>query len=152
VEPVVRPSNPRRRQGIISGEIQVVIDEGLDSWGPVALEHGMVFLSFSAQAMAKLERYGFQRAPLTGGRLNGRLHDPAEAVDYSGWPIVAHAGLADELAYQIVSVLDRIHEEIPYDTAGVPPMSSLCRDTPDGPLGIPLHPGAERYYREKGYL
>lgn len=152
VEPVVRPSNPRRREGIISGEIQMVIDEGLDSWGPVALEHGMVFLTFSEKATAKLERYGFQRAPLTGGRLNGRLREPIEVIDYSGWPIVTHASLPDELAYQFVAVLDRVHEEIPYDATQVPPMSSLCRNTEAGPLGIPLHPGAERYYREKGYL
>jgi TRAP-type uncharacterized transport system substrate-binding protein len=31
-------------------------------------------------------------------------------------------------------------------------MSSFCRSTEEGPLDIPLHPGAERYYREKGYL
>ena len=28
----------------------------------------------------------------------------------------------------------------------------LCKDTLDGPLDVPLHPGAERYWREAGYL
>jgi TRAP-type uncharacterized transport system substrate-binding protein len=28
----------------------------------------------------------------------------------------------------------------------------MCRDTPEGPLDVPLHPGAERYWREAGYL
>ena len=46
----------------------------------------------------------------------------------------------------------KIRGEIPYDAAGVPPMSSFCRSTEEGPLDIPLHPGAERYYREHGYL
>lgn len=48
--------------------------------------------------------------------------------------------------------LERIREEIPYDSAQVPPMSSFCRSTEEGPLDIPLHPGAERYYRERDYL
>jgi TRAP-type uncharacterized transport system substrate-binding protein len=152
VESVVRPSNPIRREGIISGEVGVVIDEGLDSWGQLALDHDMVFLSFSEKALVKLERYGFRRARLTGGRLRGNLQESTEVIDFSGWPIVTHAGLPDELAYQIAAVLDLVHEEIPYDAAGVPPMSSLCRSTEEGPLDIPFHPGAERYYREKGYL
>jgi len=152
VEPVVRPSNPRRREGIISGEIDVVIDEGMDSWGQLALDHGMVFLPFSEKALAKLERYGFQRAPLAGGRLKGNIPESTVVVDFSGWPIIMHASLPDELAYHMAAVLDRLREEIPYDSAQVPPMSSLCRSTEDGPLNIPLHPGAERYYREHGYL
>jgi TRAP-type uncharacterized transport system substrate-binding protein len=152
VEPVVRPSNPRRRQGIISGEIHMVIDEGMDSWGQLALEHGMVFLSFSKKALIKLDRYGFRRASLAGGRLQGEQLEGTEVVDFSGWPLVTHANLPDELAYHFVAVLDSIREEIPYDSAQLPPMSSLCRSTKEAPLDIPLHPGAERYYREHGYL
>ncbi|MBI3000477.1 MAG: hypothetical protein HYY46_18790 [Deltaproteobacteria bacterium] len=152
VDPVVRPSNPRRREGIASGEINAVIDEGLDSWGPVAVAHGMVFLPFSEKALVKLERYGFRRAPLAGGRLKGNFQGPTEVVDFSGWPIITHASLPEELAYHIVAVLPRIREELPYDAAQVPPMSSFCRSAEEGPLDIPLHPGAERYYREKGYL
>jgi TRAP-type uncharacterized transport system substrate-binding protein len=152
VEPVERPSNPRRRDGIISGEVSAVIDEGLDSWGEVALKHGMVFLPCEKKALVKMERYGFQRAPLGGGRLKGSFDPTTEVIDYSGWPIITHADLPEELAYQFVAALERIREEIPYDAAEIPPMSSFCRSTEEGPLDIPLHPGAERYYREKGYL
>jgi TRAP-type uncharacterized transport system substrate-binding protein len=152
VEPVERPSNPRRRDGIISGEVNAVIDEGLDSWGEVALKHGMVFLSCSKKGVSKMERYGFRRAPLGGGRLKGDFDPVTEVIDYSGWPIVTHAELPDELAYQFVAALERIREEIPYDAAQIPPMSSFCRSTEEGPLDIPLHLGAERYYRENGHL
>jgi len=151
VEPVARPSNPRRREGIISGEIHMVIDEGLDSWGQLALEHGMVFLPFSEKALRKLERYGFRRAPLGGGRLKGSFDPTTAVIDYSGWPIVTHANMPDELAYHFVSALGQIREEIPYDSDQVPPMSEFGSNTEAGPLEIPLHPGAERYYHEKGY-
>lgn len=152
VDPVARPSNPRRREGITSGKLQLVIDEGLDSWGQLALEHGMTFLPLSQKALTRLERYGFRRAKLAGGRLQRNVASTTEVIDYSGWPIVTHAGFPEELAYQFAAVLDRIREEIPYDGDRIPPTSSLCRDTEEGPLDIPLHPGAERYYREKGHL
>jgi TRAP-type uncharacterized transport system substrate-binding protein len=151
VEPVARPSNPRRREGIISGEIHMVIDEGLDSWGQLALEHGMVFLPFAEKALRKLERYGFRRAHLGGGRLEGSFDPTTAVIDYSGWPIVTHANLPDELAYHFVAALDQIREVIPYDSDRVPSMSELGNPTEQGPLDIPLHPGAEHYYQEKGY-
>jgi len=152
VEPVERPSNPRRRDGIISGEMDMVIDEGLDSWGQLGLDHGMIFLPFSEKALKKLERYGFTRAPLAGGRLKGEIPTSTTVVDYSGWPIVTREDFPEELAYQFVAVLDQLREQFPYDSAEIPPMSSFCRTTGQGPLDIPLQPGAERYYRERGYL
>jgi TRAP-type uncharacterized transport system substrate-binding protein len=151
VDEVVRPSNPHRREGIISGDVHMVIDEGMDSWGDVAVEHGMVFLSYSEKVLQKLERYGFQRARLDHGRVAG-INEPTTVVDFSGWPIVVHEKFPDDLAYHIAGVLDKIREEIPYDAAEVPSMKSLCTSTEAGPLDFPLHPGAERYYKEKGHL
>jgi TRAP-type uncharacterized transport system substrate-binding protein len=151
VDEVVRPSNPHRREGIISGDVHMVIDEGMDSWGDVAVQNGMIFLSYSETVLKKLENYGFQRARLDHGRVAG-INDPTTVVDFSGWPIVVHEKFPDDLAYHIAGVLDRIREEIPYDAASIPTMPSLCTTTEAGPLDFPLHPGAERYYREKGYL
>ena len=152
VEPVVRPSNPRRLEGIASGEVDAVIDEGLTSWAATAVEHEMAFLHLSPKGMARLDRYGFTHAPLTGPLFDGKLPEPVTAVDFSGWPIVTHADMPDELAYQVVGAIENMREDIGYDTPGVPPMTQFCGDTPDGPLDLPLHPGAERYYKEKGYL
>jgi uncharacterized protein len=151
VDEVVRPSNPHRRDGIVSGDVHMVIDEGMDSWGDVAVQNGMIFLSYSEPVLKKLERYGFQRARLDHGRIAG-IDEPTTVVDFSGWPIVVHEKFPDDLAYHIVGVLERIREEIPYDAAETPSMQSLCTSTEAGPLEFPLHPGAENYYKEKGYL
>src|SRR6266508_359015 len=133
------------------GKLDMVIDEGMDSWGDVAVEHGMIFLSYSEPVLQKLEKFGFQRARLDHGRIGG-INDPTTVVDFSGWPIVVHKKFPDELAYHIAGVLDKIREEIPYDATETPSMKQLCTNTEAGPLDFPLHPGAERYYREKGYL
>jgi hypothetical protein len=152
IDPVERPSNPRRRDGIVSGEMGMIIDEGLDSWGDNAVKHGYIFLPFAKQALKKLARYGFKRAPLGGGRLKGDFDPATEVIDYSGWPIVTHAEFPDELAYQFAAALEKIREEIPYDAEKIPSMSALARGSEEAPLDIPLHPGAERYYHEHGYL
>lgn len=151
VDEVVRPSNPHRRDGIVSGDVHMVIDEGMDSWGDVAVQHGMKFLSYSEPVLRQLEKYGFQRARLDGGRIAG-INEPTTAVDFSGWPIVVHEKFPDELAYHIAGVLEKIRQEIPYDAADTPSMTSLCTNTEAGPLDFPLHQGAERYYKEKGYI
>jgi len=41
---------------------------------------------------------------------------------------------------------------VPRDAAETPSMPQLCTNTEAGPLKIPLHPGAAKHYREKGYL
>lgn len=151
VDEVVRPSNPHRREGIVSGTLDMVIDEGMDSWGDVAVKHGMIFLSYSEPVLKKMEEYGFQRARLDHGRIAG-INDPTTVVDFSGWPIVVHEKFPHELAYHIAAVLEKIREEIPYDATEVPSMKQLCSNTEAGPLDFPLHPGAEKYYREHGYL
>ena len=89
--------------------------------------------------------------PLRHGRIAG-INDPTTVVDFSGWPIVVHKKFPAELAYHIAGVLDKIREEIPYDAAEIPTMKQLCSNTEAGPLDFPLHPGAEKYYREKKYL
>src|SRR4249920_3789718 len=139
VDEVVRPSNPHRREGIISGKLDMVIDEGMDSWGDVAVEHGMKFLSYSEPVLQKLEAYGFQRARLDHGRIDG-INDPTTVVDFSGWPIVVHKNFPDDLAYHIAAVLEKIRAEIPYDASETPSMKSLCSSTEAGPLDFTLHP------------
>src|SRR5918999_1333049 len=109
VDEVVRPSNPHRRDGIVSGDVHMVIDEGMDSWGDVAVANNMIFLSYSEEVLRKLEAYGFQRARLDHGRIAG-INEPTTVVDFSGWPIVVHENSPDELAYHIAAVLDKIRK------------------------------------------
>ena len=151
VDEVVRPSNPHRRDGIVSGDVHMVIDEGMDSWGDVAVANNMIFLSYSEEVLKKLEAYGFQRARLDHGRIAG-IDEPTTVVDFSGWPIVVHEKFPDELAYHIAGVLDKIREEIPYDAAETPSMASLCTNTEAGPLDFRLSGRGAVLQRKRVYV
>src|SRR3546814_6873255 len=53
------------------------------SWGDVAVQHCMKFLSYSEPVLQKLEKFGFQRARLDHGRIDG-INEPTTVVDFSG--------------------------------------------------------------------
>ena len=49
--------------------------------------------------------------------------------------------------------LDARRDTIPSDEGTPPlPVHLMCKDTREGPLDIPLHPAAEAFWRERGYL
>jgi len=67
---------------------------------------------------------------------------------YPDHVINTHAALSDEQAYAIVKAIDD-HPDVLHE--GYVAFSYNPR-TAWQDLGIPLHPGAERFYREQGYL
>ncbi len=84
---------------------------------------------------------------------------PAEdvlAVDYSDWLVLTNANVPDEIAYTAakVAVEDRVggYERLYSGQSD----RQRAADIPVDPkgmwknVGVPLHPGAERYYREAG--
>jgi len=147
------PSGPERRHAILSGQADAVFDEGVKSWGSVALKAGMRFLPIDDKAIRHMARIGFPDAQLT------REHYPElpasiRCIDFSGWTFFCHADLPARLAYEMARAVDLCHEQIPVDHFDKRPMTmtEFCRGGEAGQLTIPLHPGAKKYFREKGYL
>jgi TRAP-type uncharacterized transport system substrate-binding protein len=150
---VSNPSHPERAHHIRSGEASAVFDEGLKSWGALALESAMHFLPIRTNVLARLERLGFTTAPVTNRDFPG-LKEPITTVDFSGWPLLCRSDLAEEFAYKMAAAIDSCHEQIPVDHFDGRPMTmrEFCQGSDGGPLTIPLHRGAKKYYRERGYL
>jgi TRAP-type uncharacterized transport system substrate-binding protein len=148
---VPRPSDHARRAAIISGEVNAVFDEGVVHWGPGALAHGFRFLSVEGENLARLQKIGFQVAMLTDKQLPG-LKGKIASPNIGGFPMVVHAEMPDAVAYGICDAIERRKESIPVDVEGGLDMAKLCSNDDDTPLNVPLHPGAERFYRERGYL
>jgi TRAP-type uncharacterized transport system substrate-binding protein len=147
------PSGPDRREHIVSGKADAVFDEGVKSWGPMALDAGMRFLPINRAAARRMERIGFPSAMLTR-RHYDKLDSDIETVDFSGWTFFCHADLPAAVAYDMAKAVDLCHKQIPVDHFDKRPMTmdEFCRGGEAGQLNIPLHPGAKKYYREKGYL
>jgi TRAP-type uncharacterized transport system substrate-binding protein len=147
------PSSKERKRQIESGEIDAVFDEGLKSWGALALKAGMRLLPLSDAALRGLEKLGYARAAVTPSHYP-ELGQPIETLDFSGWLLFCHRDLAGSLAYDMAAQVDRERAAIPVDHFDGRPMTmrEFCQGDEAGPLGIPLHPGARRYFKEKGHL
>jgi TRAP-type uncharacterized transport system substrate-binding protein len=147
------PSSADRKNHIESGEADAVFDEGVKSWGELALDSGMRFLPIDDRVERHMKRIGFPSAMLTRAHYP-KLDEDIKTVDFSGWTFFCHADLPNPIAYNMAKAVDLCHEQIPVDHFDRRPMTMLefCRGGEAGQLNIPLHRGAKKYFKEKGYL
>ena len=150
---VQSPSDPARAEHLRSGKVHAVFDEGIKTWGAAALESGMKFLPVRDDVLKKMQGLGFGGAPLTRTAFPNLEQDIA-AVDFSGWIFFCHQKLPAAIAYTMAKAIDRCRDKIEADHLDrkTMTMEEFCRGGDGGQLTIPLHRGAKRYFREKGYL
>jgi TRAP-type uncharacterized transport system substrate-binding protein len=133
------------------GEIDAIFDEGATAWGNMALELGMKFLSLDESMLRQLEGVGLRRGTLQRSYYT-MLPADVPTLDFSGWPIYTRADTPDSLVRDFCQALDASKANIPWGKDEPLPLAQMVRDTVEGHLEVPLHPAAERYWREQGYL
>jgi TRAP-type uncharacterized transport system substrate-binding protein len=111
----------------------------------------MRFLPLDEPQLRQLEEIGFRRASIPRERFPSLSRD-IPTLDFSGWPVFTRADVGDDFVYAFCRALDARKTRLRYQQPGPLPLDRMCRDTPEGPLDVPLHPAAERYWREVGYL
>ena len=154
VQECSRPFSPERLKAIAQRSITAVFDEGVSTpggWLDQALDNGYEIISIEPAIVKKLEQMGYTRTVLPKSRYP-RLEADALTIDYSGWALVTHRWLPNPVAYAAIQTIDERQSAIPIDDDQPLDMKNLCRGTEKCPLQIPLHPGAAKYYKEKGYL
>lgn len=151
VHEVPRPTSPERLDKIKKGQVNAVFDEGIHHWLHDALDHGFEVLPLEPRIVKQLSALGYQRSIIPTA-LFPQLKSDIDTIDFSGWPLITHRGLSDDLAYSICQAIDLRQSVIPVDDDDPLDMKKICRSTEAAPLGIPLHRGAKRYYEDKGYL
>ncbi|HEX2933045.1 MAG TPA: TAXI family TRAP transporter solute-binding subunit [Candidatus Binatia bacterium] len=142
---------PNRIGAMQRGEINAIFDEGAGAWGNMALELGMNFLSLDENILARLEAVGLRRG-LIEKKYFAKLSADVPTLDFSGWPIYTHENTSDAFVTDFCRALEQSKERIPWAQAAPLPLAQMVRDTPEGHLEVPLHPAAERFWREQGYL
>ncbi len=146
-----RPTSPERIDGIRTGKINAVFDEGLHTWLPDALDHGFEVLNLEPRVIKEMKTLGYMESVIPASRFP-KLSGDVATIDFSGWPLITHRWLSNDLAYGICEAIDVRQNVIVVDDDQPLDMKNLCRGTENAPLEIPLHPGAKKYYEEKGYL
>jgi len=146
-----RPSDPVRRATIENGTVNAIFDEGIKSWAGTALEHGFRFLPVEGAVLKKLVAMGYRPTVMPKSRFHGMTED-IPTIDFSGWPMIVRADMPDEAAYAICEAIEKRKEVIPTDNYKPLEIAQLFANDEEAPYDVPLHPGAERFYREKGYL
>src|SRR6185437_1955042 len=142
----------RDRLGAVErGELDAVWDEALPLWAPRAIEMGMRYLPVDEPQLQALEADGLKRAAITDEEYPG-LGETVWTLDFSGWPVFCLESAPEELIYNFCAALDARKVRIPWLGEGPFPLEHLCKDGKDGALYLPLHAGAERFWRECGYL
>jgi TRAP-type uncharacterized transport system substrate-binding protein len=145
------PNSPTRLGAVQRGEADMIIDEAVRSWVNAAVESNMRILPFDEPLLERLEALGFRRAAIPKASYTA-LKEDVPTLDFSGFPVYTHVNVPDTIVTSICSALEARKEQIPWQEEGPLPLNRMCRDTPEGPLNIPLHPAAERFWRDRGYL
>ena len=145
------PKSPTRLGAVQRGEVDMIIDEAVRSWMDAAAEAQMRVLPLDEPLLERLEELGFRRAVISKARYP-KLKEDVPTLDFSGFPVYTHVDVPDAIVNAICSALEARKEKILWQEEGPLPLDRMCRDTPEGPLNIPLHPAAERFWRERGYL
>ncbi|VXC68675.1 TAXI family TRAP transporter solute-binding subunit [Pseudomonas sp. 8O] len=105
------------------------------------------FVAIPAEVTTKIDNAAYQAATIPAGTYDGQDADvPTVAITNI---LVSHEGVSDEVAYQMTKLM--------FDNLGrLGTAHSAAQDikleTATKNLPIPLHPGAERFYKEAGAL
>lgn len=144
---------------VLDGEADLACHEYWKAFYALTDKKAVNILPLTDAAFAKLHsQFGYQRNVVPKDVFGPGIpaHD-VPAVDYSDWVVLANARLPDDIAYMAarVAVEDRHSFEAIYEGR---PERQRAADIPLQPelmwknVGVPLHPGAARYYREAGLM
>ena len=147
---IPRPGTPKF-EALARGEITGVFDEGVHGWADQVTPAGLTALKMEEDTVAKLEAMGYRRDCLSKSRYPS-LPEDIPTLDFSGWPVFVRDDADDDMVRRICAGLEDRKDLIPWEGEGPLPLDQMCIDTPAAPLGVPLHPAAEKFWTGCGYL
>ena len=107
------------------------------------------FLSVEAERVKGLAELGYQPATMPADVFKGQT----QPVSTVGFPtvLITNTALPEPVAYTITKTIIESKDALVRGHAGLAAFDPQTAWKPEN-VGIPLHPGAERAYREKGWM
>jgi TRAP transporter TAXI family solute receptor len=151
-------------RGMLAGKADSIFHEATvianPLWKRLNEQKPMRVLSIRQDVIDAMAKFGFRKYDkiIAKGSYPGVIEDVV-TIDYSDWVIVGDAAMSDDLAYKIVkgaaenaAAFNRQDPSIKPEESGE--LGNLNADPKLmwKNIGVPLHPGAERYYKEKGLM
>lgn len=139
----------------VSEDFDAIFDEAIMTlrWKTLTENEDLIFLSIDEDVLKQLEAEGWRRGVIPKNHFRG-IDDDVQTLDFSGWLMFVSEDMPDDIAYFVTMAIDEQKEAIQRvmtrpgsGLTGKIEMPGLASSSP-----IPLHDGAMRYYREKGYL
>jgi len=106
-------------------------------------------IDFSESSLKHLEQFGITKGKIPAGTYEKAANTKDVVTAVAGSVITVHKDMSDELAYRLTKAFNDNYEK-----ARKVHSSMETYEIKDGPTGcgLPLHPGAIKYYKEKGVL
>jgi len=147
---------------VSGGQIPQVVREGrADMWvevapgGHPAITEAMTttnlrMIELPEKVIKSLTKYGYYEDVVPANLFPNQPYS-FKTVN-PGTCIIAHARMSNELAYMITKVICEHKDEVVAAHASIKPFEPRKAWMSEIRGGVPLHPGAEQYYRDKGWM
>ena len=145
------PDVSNRIGAIERGEIDAIFDEAVIRWADDASRLGMRILPLDNEILTNMESLGFRRGLLDKASHPG-LEEDVPTLDFSGFAVYTRADLPDDVVRDFCAALEVRRDLMPIEDGTAIPLERMAKDTPEGPLDVPLHPAAEAYWKERKYI
>jgi uncharacterized protein len=146
---------------VLQGKADALVHEGRNTpaWLELGRTRRMRYLAIDEPVLQALEnRYGYKKAVLPKGMFSG-IDTDIPCIDFSDWLLFTREDMEEDLVYLMTKMIVEKKEMLfEFHFRGIPTeISNLTCPIDPARLwrnvgGIPLHRGAERYYRERGYM
>lgn len=126
-----------------------VVTVGHPNMSEIAITANVVFLNIPPDALKKLSVMGWTPATLPANTFKGQ-NTPISTIG-STTNLFSTDKLPNDVAYAITKSICEHSKTIATGHAGLKTFNPAKAWKPEN-VGLPLHPGAEKYYREKGWM
>jgi TRAP transporter TAXI family solute receptor len=137
---------------MVDGQADVfmqVVTAGHPAMTEIAITADVVFLGLSDEVIKKLSAFGWSPATLPAKTFQGQTA-PVPTIGTTT-SLIATDKLPNDTAYAVTKALCENRDALAKGHAGLKYFNPQFGWKPEN-FGVPLHPGAEKYYKEKGWM